>query len=396
MEPNSVRVLLGRKISGWGGKIKNYRLRWRVAGLLALILLLAFGVGGSWKKLTSRKQAESPASEPGANASFGNLKTKPVWMQQWEILQAGGKNVWIQLSGIATAPPKLGPGKVIKVPEIFPTIQAAIDSAVAGDVVLVGAGEFKENLIMKNGVSVVGAGADKSILDGERKGATVYFKDTPDKNTRIENFTIKNASPGLAGVLIEDASPTVNRNEITNNDYGIYVKGKSSPILQRNRVSLSKVGVQVFNLTPVAGAKTIILDNRVFRNQKGVGIYNAEALVEHNTLSFNNSYTENGEATFGVYIVGSKTQLLNNLITENGLCELCAGIFADEKSQEVRIAFNNIWDNHNNFVCFGDCTMENNNFSEDPQFVGVENLELKESSPFWKAGSGGHKLGARL
>lgn len=395
MEPNSARVVLQGKVFRLKEKIKNADRKQQMAILILLTMLIILITGWNLKKSTVSNLVGSPAQWQTENRTekIGAEKTNST--RQWEKLQEAWAGL-VEFGKTSAQRQTGGQKKVLKVPETFPKIQSAIDNAAAGDVVLVGAGEFKENLVMKNGVSVVGIGAGKSILDGERKGAVVYFKNIPDKNTRIENFTIKNASAGLAGVLIEDASPLVNRNEITNNDYGIYVKGVSSPTLQRNLVNLSKVGVQIFNLSAVSGAKTAVIDNKIFRNQKGVGLYNAEALVEHNTLSFNNSYTETGEATFGVYLAGSKASIRNNLITENGICELCAGIFADEKSQGVFIAFNDIWNNRNNFVCFGDCVMENTNFSEDPQFESVENLNLKNSSPFLKAGSDGVQLGARL
>ena len=47
----------------------------------------------------------------------------------------------------------------------FPTIQQGINAAAAGDVVQVAAGTYNESLIMRDGVSVVGAGPDVTILD---------------------------------------------------------------------------------------------------------------------------------------------------------------------------------------------------------------------------------------
>jgi len=118
---------------------------------------------------------------------------------------------------------------VLKVPAEFDTIQKAINSALPGDVVSVAAGEYKENITMRNGVSLVGEHAETTILNGDEKGSVVVFKNLENKETRLENFSIKNAQENLSGILIENSSPIINRNIIFSNDYDIYIKGHSSP-----------------------------------------------------------------------------------------------------------------------------------------------------------------------
>jgi parallel beta-helix repeat protein len=298
------------------------------------------------------------------------------------------------LGGIVA--PDIVKSKTIRVPEDFAKIQGAIDSAKSGDVIMVAAGEYKENIIMKDGVSLIGAGADGTIIDGQKSGNVVAFKNVANKETRLENFTIKNSGENLSGVFIEDSSPIVSRNVILDNDYNIYIKGNSSPTVQKNKLTSSKAGVQIFNLEYVAGYKPIITDNIVFKNKKGINVYNGEALIEHNTISLNSYYKDDMGATFGVYLASAGSDIKNNIITDNGTCELCSGIYADEKSKSVVIAYNNLWNNKNNFVCFGECSMESSNLSNDPEFLSEENLSLSEDSEFLNSASDGQKLGSRL
>lgn len=287
---------------------------------------------------------------------------------------------------------------IFKVPADFDTIQKAIDAAVDGDVVLVSAGEYKETILMKDGVSVIGEKAETTIIDADKQGNAVTFKDVSNPDTRLENFSIKNAQANLSGILVEDSSPIINRNVIFGNDYDIYIKGKSSPVIQRNVIEQGKAGVQIFNLMAVDGSNPVISDNLIYGNKKGINLYNGNASIEHNTISYNIAYGLESGATFGIYMASSSAVIRNNIITDNGICEICSGIYADDKSQGVQIGYNDLWNNQSNFICFGSCTMEDNNRSEDPLFQNglLYDFNLKAESPLSAAGSDGQKLGARI
>lgn len=288
--------------------------------------------------------------------------------------------------------------RTIQVPGDVDSIQKAIDAAAAGDVVRVSAGEYRGTVVMKDGVSVVGESAETTILDGDKRGNVVTFKDIADKSTRLENFTIKNAKEDLSGILIENSSPLVNRNWVLQNDYDVYIKGESSPTIQRNRLSESKAGVQIFNLAPVAASHPIISDNVIFGNKKGINLYKGQATIEHNTISFNGAYGVDAGATFGIYLASASAVVRSNIVTDNGICEICSGIYVDAESKDVTLSFNDLWNNQSNFVCFGGCLMEENNLSSDPLFENglLFNFRLKAESPLLTAGADGQKLGARI
>jgi parallel beta-helix repeat protein len=287
--------------------------------------------------------------------------------------------------------------KTIRVPQEADAIQKAIDQAKSGDTVFVSAGEYKENIFMKDGVSVVGESAAQVVVNGDRKGNVVTFTGINDKSTRLENLTIRNAGESLSGIVIEDSSPIINRNLIRQSDYGVYVKGESSPVIQRNAISESKVGVQIFNLSEPRAASAVILDNIIFSNKKGINIYKSGAVVTHNTISYN-GYGGDGSATFGVYLSSASAEIENNIITDNGDCELCSGIYADEGAHDVRIDYNDLWNNPSNFVCFGKCDMGQHNLADEPGFVnGIQyDFTLHGDSPLLGAASDSGKLGARL
>ncbi|MDF1498178.1 MAG: DUF1565 domain-containing protein [Patescibacteria group bacterium] len=330
--------------------------------------------------------------------------------------------------------------KIIKVPEEYKSIQLAIDSAKFGDRVEVSPGEYKENIIMKEGVSVIGAGLltlesqdssvaqddiiisnqvegngltlvlmedeqtenedvneegveveikidfsqDKlvsSIIDGGGFGNVVTFKNEITSKTELGGFTIINSGKSLSGVFIEDSSPWIHDNVLVNNEYNIYVKGKSSPIIQKNRIQLANKGIQIyaFEKDDEYELKSNIIDNLITDNKIGIDVYQSSAEINHNTISYNNHYKTYLGATYGIYLSKSSAEIKNNIITDNGICELCAGVSADKESKKVVLKFNNIWNNKNNFVCFGDCTMEYNNLSEEPLFIDYINGDYKLS-----------------
>lgn len=384
--------------------LATLRRQKKVVLLSVILAAAALAFSGSWRENESgaEKRNDVGAVLSGEAGDIGKAAVPPKSEMSAESasiakLLAGlghGKALnALRLSGEGARK-----NMVLKVPGEFDTVQKAIDAAVAGDVVMVAAGTYKENIAMKDGVSVVGEHAETTILDGDKKGNVVAFKNIGDKDTRLENFSIKNAEANLSGVLIENSSPLINRNIIFGNDYDIYIKGNSSPVIQRNVLTQSKAGVQIFNLEKAKDSDPAIIDNLIYANKKGVNLYNGKALIEHNTISYNSDYGLEAGATFGIYLANSDASIRNNVITDNGTCEICSGVYVDDRSSGVKLSHNDIWNNQNNYVCYGGCMLDEANLSEDPLFVNglLFDFNLQAGSSLLAAGSDGQRLGARL
>jgi len=339
--------------------------------------------------------------------------------------------------------------KIIKVPDDYKSIQLAIDSASAGDRIEVSVGEYQENIVMKEGVSLIGLSVSvnktgeeetelnseaselssvsseasavspfsslgQAILDGGNFGNVVSFKNGITGKTELAGFTIRNAGKSLSGVFVENSSPWIHDNAFIDNEYGIYIKGKSSPVIQKNVIQFSNKGIEVFNFekmeekTELNSEKTelssvfswtnpIIIDNLITDNKIGIDLYQASAVINHNAISYNNHYKIYLGATYGIYLSKSSAEIANNIITDSGICELCAGVNADKESKNVVLKYNNIWNNKNNFVCFGECVMEDNNISEEPLFVDYisGSYKLSEDSPLIGKAEDGMDIGVR-
>ncbi|MCK5466442.1 right-handed parallel beta-helix repeat-containing protein [Candidatus Parcubacteria bacterium] len=329
--------------------------------------------------------------------------------------------------------------KTINVPEDYSEIQTAIDSANFGDTIKVAGGEYMENIIMKEGINLIGSNEfaksetepkatlanvafgsvsdseqtiiDETIINGGGFGNVVSFKNGITNKTKLAGFTIKNSGENLSGILIENSSPLINDNILKNNEYGVYIKENSSPVIQRNTINFNNKGIQVYSFAEDYEdsessedsesdsnlAKPMIIDNLITDNKIGIDLHNSSAIINHNTISYNNHYKTYLGPTFGIYIAKSSAEITNNIITDNGICDLCAGINADEKSKNVVISYNNIWGNKNNFVCFGECVLEDNNLSADPKFVNcvTSNFKLKEESGLIGMCEDGSDVGVR-
>ena len=355
--------------------------------------------------------------------------------------------------------------KIIKVPEDYKLIQEAIDNAEDGDTVKVSAGEYRENIVMKEGVNLIGSNElvileneelekeiekeieeekelssetleissfsflmeriiiNETIINGGDSGNVISFKNGITDKTRLANFTIKNAGKNLSGILIEDSAPLIENNIITNNEYNIYIKGNSSPAIQKNSLRFGGRGIQIYNFeelesftrgNKVDGDKIepqatlanvasnsvfspIIIDNLITDNKIGIDLYQSSALIDHNTISYNNHYKTYLGATYGINLYNSSAEISNNIITDSGICDLCAGVNVDEKSEDVILSYNNIWNNKNNFVCFGECVLEENNISEDPLFIDSANWNfmLQEESDLIGICEDGNDIGIR-
>jgi parallel beta-helix repeat protein len=212
----------------------------------------------------------------------------------------------------------------------FATIQAAVDAAVAGDIILADAGIYAENVTVNKSLIIQGAqhgvdartgrpGAAESILDAATNSGRTLFNITAD-NVTIDGFTIQNATSvnqfGF-GILLGagTSGADILNNIIQNNIAGLSLANDGAAgqtVIQQNLflnnnqpgpASGTAIYTDQFN---AGGALTnVLIDANAFTGNINAGVVlgSNQAQSQSNITISNNTFTSNGNAV----LVGSAT-----------------------------------------------------------------------------------------
>ncbi len=285
------------------------------------------------------------------------------------------------------------------VPAQYATIQQAIDQSQDGDVVVVAAGTYHENINFSGkNIEVTSTDPNDSetvastIIDGRGIGSVVVFENGENSEAVLSGFTITGGygTANLifgeeivwgAGIYCINASPTIKRNVIAVNHgplstggtqiecYGgaIACIGSEAIIANniiRNNTSFAGAGIMTYPFgDPAAETGPIghpkISHNLIYNNSAQIGggvvlLYNG--LLTNNTIVGNDS-SYGGEGFAGNIYAASMYEIDQCEIVNNIICNAKSGggIFSAGLEVDL-IAFNNVWNN-----------VPSNYLSQDPQ-----------------------------
>jgi hypothetical protein len=343
--------------------------------------------------------------------------------------------------GSASAQPPAARHAVLAVPGRYPTIQAAIDSAIPGDTVVVSRGRYYENIRFKGKGIVVAsqflrsrdaADIERTIIDGSRPahpdtGTVVRFVNQEDSTAVLEGFTITGGTGTIwldakdlkyfregGGVLCELASPTIRYNHIVNNVATSTTKnvagdsllsagggaircGYSEPTITNNVIRGNHGryggGIVLFYSAGIV-KNNLVVDNSGGEDFGGAGLwivgglsYRLSTLVEHNTIVNNKSATDDsaGRGMKGrggaLMAAGTKVVFRNNIVWGN--------------SQSVgnQVSYSPLTPPEMSYNLVQGGAPGTGNLDKDPKFAETTRFTLAPDSPA-RRGAGNVELGA--
>lgn len=204
---------------------------------------------------------------------------------------------------------------VLKVPQEFPTIQAAVNAAPEGAIILIAPGDYRENVTISKSLTLQGAGRDKTSVSGqeELKPKPVFFiENSSEIEVILKDLTLSEGY--LQGISIRGKA-TVKLNNLavfSNRGSGIWAEGSGQLVLQDSIVSGNeRAGLMVI------GFNAQIMESEISMNG-GPGIRTITGA--HSQLRVIKS-TISGNKQGGLWLgLDSVVVIQESWISDNGKC----------------------------------------------------------------------------
>jgi hypothetical protein len=225
----------------------------------------------------------------------------------------------------------------LEVPGDYPAIQVAIDGASAGDVVCVGPATWAEAITFGGKeITLVGTkGQHVTVLDAGGANSVVTFQDGEGPDALLAGFTLTGGQADYGGgVLIDGASPTLERLTVTGNaavtsGAGVHATGGSSPDMSRLVVSENSGAVNCTGGGVALGGLASLADSVVVGNSAGYGggLFiggGSSASLSNLVVVGNVAFAHGGGVYFGG---GSVAAFEHAIVADNSAAYRAGGIF---------------------------------------------------------------------
>ena len=278
-------------------------------------------------------------------------------------------------------------GAILKVPSVFPNIQAAINCAVDGDTVLVAPGIYtgpgnREIKLLGKAIAVIAEeGPEVTTIDVEGLGGSGFDLDQEEgPASLIQGFRIINADTGSfsdSGILLNnDASPVIRHCIIEKNARGIFMirtKAVIEACIIRDNTTYGGILIR-FSASDAIIKNCLITGNHSSSDGGGISneSSNSPLILNCNIIGNTSDEMGGGIATSTFYVL----RMRNSIVWANTAASY-PGIFADS----ALITYSDIqggWPGEGNI-------------SQDPCFVNpfLEDYHLSPASPCIDTGAPG-------
>ncbi|MBN1977554.1 MAG: hypothetical protein JW918_09150 [Anaerolineae bacterium] len=218
------------------------------------------------------------------------------------------------------------------------TIDGALNKASSDDTIYVGAGTYVENLYIGKNITLLGAGAGSTIVDGGNAGSTLRVYQ--GLSVTISGMTVRNGngSLGTGGGILAERDTTVHvvdatifDNQATSYGGGIYVAMYGVMTITNSSVISNAAGTNgggVYSAAP--GGTLTIVDSTVGDNTAagdGGGVYqNASTLTIEGSEIVSNTALSNGG---GVEKANGTMHIRKSVVAGNDAVYYGGGIYGE-------------------------------------------------------------------
>jgi hypothetical protein len=199
---------------------------------------------------------------------------------------------------------------ILRVPEDYAKIQEAIDAAPEGSIILIGAGEYQEDLVIAKSLTLWGSGPTQTIIKGT--GTPSIILGPPGAEIGIAP-TIHIQGEGLGGELIQvtlkglriHASLYPEEGDLHISYKAVLIEGGAQATLQGNHIS-GMVGIDVYAFSE--RTQLTLLQNTIISS--GIGIGGAWTLAHAQIFMDGNVIRAQGEGIHGLNLIGADQVLM--------------------------------------------------------------------------------------
>ena len=194
----------------------------------------------------------------------------------------------------------------------FDTITEGIEAVRERGRVVVSEGTYYEHLVISKSITLEGAGAEGTIIDGTNNGDVIQI--TANQVT-ITNFTIQRSGSVTtdAGIhLISASNCLIDSNVIKQCSYGMYLEGSSSNQLRFNTILATTTALHL----KTSNGNRIYQNNLLKNSMRGIYVVGVGQNNAFDNTIYENNIVDNGEAGIILHLSTVKnTVSRNNFIT---------------------------------------------------------------------------------